>query len=102
MQNNTIELYTEVLNYANKRYNAGLTKDCLIFVTKNEDEDEIAFVGLNKKQADAVTKSIKTVMRLNNFKGTQDDNAVYSNALEQAIDVKVAQQELQNMNITLQ
>jgi hypothetical protein len=97
MQMQNTQLCIEIINYANKRYNAGLTIDCAVI-----EADEYAFVGLTKKQANAVEKSMKTIMRKNAYSLTQDDANVYSNALETAIEVKQAQQELQQFNITLQ
>lgn len=93
------QMYIEIINYANKRYNAGIMQNCLVYNRLN-DSDEAAFVNLNKKQVTALNKSINTFMRkngstLSNFEHT------YSDTLETAIAVNLAQQELQ-ANITVQ
>lgn len=99
MQNT--QLYVEVINYANKRYNAGVMLDCLIF-NQIEDGEEAAFVGVNKKQAQALEKSFKTIMRKNNYTPERNDEHVYSDAFETAIAVKEAEVELATLNITKQ
>ncbi len=95
------QMYIEIINYANKRYNAGIQHNCLV-INVIDGQDEVAFVGLSKKQANVLEKSIATFMRKNNYTHTRDDNYVYSNNFEQAIAVKEAEQELAEFNISKQ
>ena len=99
MQNT--HMYIEIINYANKRYNAGIQHSCLVVNKVDEGVDEVAFVGLSKKQFNVLNKSIDTFMRKNAYKQTNDTHT-YSDVFETAIDIKSAEQELQEYAITKQ
>ena len=91
----------EIIAYANKRYNAGLNTS-MIVTEREGDQTNTAFVGLNKKQADAVMKSMKTLLRKNGYTGKEDPDLIFNDSFEEKLAVKEAEFELAEYNITKQ
>ena len=91
----------EIIAYANKRYNAGLTSS-MIVTEKVGDETKTAFLCYTKKQADAVVKSMKTLNKKNGIVTKENTNLVFDSAFEEKVAIKEAELELAEYNITKQ
>jgi NurA-like 5'-3' nuclease len=89
----------KIVNYANKRYNAGIMYNQIVTTTLANGDIETAYVDLTKKQAVALQKSIKTIAMQEGASAVQNDAHTYSNSLESAIKSKYAELAMETSTI---